>query len=614
MKKFFMLFVFLSLFNQGFCETNDDYILFLNGKNAYLKKDFYNAKLNFETLLKSFSKSDIFTNNYPYFYVGMTYYNLKDYEKAIYFLEKSIYSPKIFENENFQAETSYFLAERDFALGKSFINIGDIETGSFYLQRLNYTTYYPLVSSYEKEALQILSEHSDKAYKKFRLKFEYDFSVIDSFSISEILDICSFYNSKKEYEHEEKLYESILRKENLTLEEKSEILERYFDFLLSANLEEKIIAFTENSSSELQNLYNFYRGLAFYKMRDFSRALYLFNNIEKSKYFSQGNYYIASIYFTLGEYSEALNALKNISNKNIVTDSMAAFSYYSLKDFKNLNRAIKAIEKKYPNTYVGLYFKNLKENSSDISLNSLENLLKFSNTVIDSFEPMPENFLQSGDIIEIDQISKVSKLKDKKLLRVAIEKSIFWKKNNPQSALAITTILENGSFYELAFRNSQNNLGNFSQYRGLFKYNFPTYYQNSVNKFAQKYDIPQELIYTVIHELTGFNAFHVSEDSRFGLMNIPYDENSNFSFFELFDINRNIEEGSKILHEYLIKYKGNQIKALIAYVYGENYLKGIYFDYNNDVNLATILDPKERFFLQNLFVTYIFYSKLYQFK
>lgn len=614
MKKFFTFLFFILLSLKGFAKINDDYTLFLTGKEAYHKKDFTHAKQSFETLLKSFSKSDIFSNNYPYFYIGMNYYKLREYKKAAYFLEKAVYSSQLFLSNNSQAEVSHFFAERDYALGESLIKIGEVEKGRLYLQRVDYDTYYPFVSYYEKKALELLSRDSIQAEKKLKLKFEYDFSLIDDFYTTELLSIGNFFHSKKVYLKEAELYDKLLQKEIISIEERKDIMTAYFNLLLETNDIDKILDFTSKAPSELKEMYNYYRGLAFYQSKDFPRALYLFSTIKGSEYFSKANYYISSIYFALGDYEATLDSLKNITDKNIITDFMAAFSYYSLGDIKNLQRAAKAISKKYPNTYIGLYFKTLDINSPKVSLNSLSNLLNFSMKILENFKSMPDNFLQNGDVIEIEQISKISKLKDRDLLRIALEKSIFWKKTTPQAALAITTILENGQFYNLAFKNSQDNLGEFSKYRGLFKYNFPLYYQDSVNRFSKQYDVPQEIIYTIMHDITEFNSFHISDDSKFGIMNIPYTENSSYSFFELFDVDRNIEEGAKTLHRYLSKYEGNGFKALIAYTYGEEYLSKIYFDYTNDINLSSIIEPEERFFLQNLFMTYIFYSKLYQFR
>ncbi|MGY0393830.1 transglycosylase SLT domain-containing protein [Fusobacterium sp. SYSU M8A802] len=613
MKRIFTLFIFLTLFINSFSQSNDDYTLFLNGKDAYYNKNFNEAKLNFEALLKSFSKSDIFDNNYPYFYIGMNYYQLKDYENSAYFLEKVVSTPEIFISENFRVENIHFLAEKNFALGYSLFKIGNIEKGTLYLKMIDSDVYYPFVAYYEKEALTILSKISIKDEYKLRLKFNYDFSVVDNFTTDELLKIGNYFHSKKEYGYEEKLYTLILEKNTLTEKERERVMSSYLKLLLDSDSQEKLLAITSENDSQLKDLYDFYRGLTYYKNRDFSRALYLFSNIKSGEYFSKANFYIASIYFSLEDYTEALSALKKIQNKNIITDSMAAISYFALKDTKNLNRAIEAISKKYPNSYVGLYFNSLNENYSEISLNSLANLFNFSTNIINNFETLPDNFLQVGDIAEVEQISKISKLRDRAILRIAVEKSSFMDSHTTKSALAITTILENGEFYELAFRNSKKHLGEFSKYRGLIKYNFPLYYSNIIDKYSKKYQVPQELVYTIIHEITGFNPYHISDGSKIGIMNIPYNENNPTIFFDYFNVDRNIEEGVKILKTYLDKYEGNNIKALIAYIYGDEYLKRIYFDYTNDINLASIIEPEERFFLQNLFITYIFYTRLYNF-
>ena len=613
MKKILLIFVFFLSFIEGVAQKNDDYTLFLNGKDAYYKRNFEVAKLNFETLLKSFSRSDIFRNNYPYFYIGMTYYHLGDYESAAFFLEKAVYLSKTFPGEDSKIQDIHFLAERDFALGDSLLKIGKEDKAITYLQRIDYDNFYPFVAYYEKKALELLSDFSSKDKDKLKIKFNYDFTSIDRFSTEELLKIGNFFNSKKEFSKEEELYTLMLKKDSLSLEERKKITAAYLKSLLESNSKEKIIKFTSTPNKNFKDLYSFYRGLAFYQYRDFSRALYIFSTIKEEEYFSKANYYIASIYFSLGDYNNSLIALNKIEKKDMITDSMAAFSYYSLGDEKNLEKAIKVLSKKYPNTYLGIYFKTLDPTYKEISFNSLANLVDFSNRIFNSFQTSPNSFLQSGDILEIEQLSRISALKDRNLLKLALEKSVFWGKTTREAALAITTILENGDFYELAFKNSINNMGNFIDYENLLKYSFPLYYQDKIEKVAKFYDVPLEIIYTLIHDLSEFNPYYISEDSKFGLMCIPYSEVADNNFFELFDIDKNIELGVKRLHTLLEKYNGNKIKTLVAYVYGEDYLKELYFDYTNDINLATILDPQRRFFLQNLLMTYVLYSRLYQF-
>lgn len=615
MKKILYMLLFLFYFNNSFTYTNQDYTLFLDGKKAYYNQDYSLAKLNFETLLKTFPSSPIITNNYAYFFIGMNYYQLKDYEKAAYYLEKAVYISYDFLNDNAQTERLHLFAERDFALGDSLLKIGQKEKAFIYLERIESDTYYPFVAYYEKKALEILSQFYPIYKMKLQLKFEYNFDVINNFSIPSLLKIGKFYSSKKDFEKASEFYSLLLKRDNLLTQEKEDIYTDYFELLLAEKEYAKILDLTKDHNDEFEDLFKYYRGIAFYKKRDFSRALYLFNSVEKGKFFSKANYYSAGIYFTLGEYENVIDNLKNVEEKNIITDSMAGFSYLYLKDKKNSIKAIESIAKKYPNTYIGLYFSQLlKDKNLSINLmDSLEDLITFSNLILNSQLSLPQDFIPKADILEIDQLSQIAELENSEILKIAFKKSSFNKKKSIEGMLGTTLILESGQFYDLAFKNSLLGLKDFANYKELFKYEFPLYYGDIITEYSKKYDVPQELIYTVIHTITGFNPYYISDDSKFGIMNIPYKEGSPIHFFELFDVNTNIEEGTKILKSLLDKYNGNKIKTLIAYVYGEKYLDLLYFGYTNDINFNSITIPEERFFLQNMFMTYIFYSKIYNF-
>ncbi len=94
-------------------------------------------------------------------------------------------------------------------------------------------------------------------------------------------------------------------------------------------------------------------------------------------------------------------------------------------------------------------------------------------------------------------------------------------------------------------------------------------------------------------------------------MQIPY--TSREEIVTLFDPDTNIAMGTEKLKSLLETYKGDKLKSLIAYVYGEELLNRIQFDYDGDLNLDLVADPEERYDLQNLILTYMFYKKLYNF-
>lgn len=149
------------------------------------------------------------------------------------------------------------------------------------------------------------------------------------------------------------------------------------------------------------------------------------------------------------------------------------------------------------------------------------------------------------------------------------------------------------------------------EYKDLIKYNYPLYYKNIVDINSKKYDVPQELIYSAMLISSKFNKRLLSENSKIGLMQIPYE--SSKDIISLFDPQINIAIGTEKLKSLLESYKGNKLKSLIAYIYGEELLNRIQFDYDGDLNLDLITDPEERYELQNLILTYMFYKKLYNF-
>ena len=148
------------------------------GKKPITVKIIHWPQLNFETLMKTFPLSLILSNNYAYFYIGMNYYHLENYEKAAYYLEKAVYISTNLLTDNSQTENLHLFAERDFALGDSLMKIGETQKAITYLNRVGSNTYYPFISYYEKKALEILKEYSPIYEKKLQLKFGYNYTYI----------------------------------------------------------------------------------------------------------------------------------------------------------------------------------------------------------------------------------------------------------------------------------------------------------------------------------------------------------------------------------------------------------------------------------------------------
>ena len=222
-----------------------------------------------------------------------------------------------------------------------------------------------------------------------------------------------------------------------------------------------------------------------------------------------------------------------------------------------------------------------------------------------------DNVFDKINYLELEKLCNISKIKNEELLKIELQNSSFVNKYSISNGLAVTTILENGEFYDLAYKNSSAYRKEFFKYRDLIKYNYPLYYKDIVDNCSKKYDIPQELIYTTMLLGSKFDKEAISKNSRIGLMmvSLKHEEEIN----ELLKPEVNIELGSRKIKELLKKYNGNKLKTLIHYNFGEGVAKSIKFDFDGDINLDTISNPEEKYEIQDLIITYIFYKKLYNF-
>jgi soluble lytic murein transglycosylase-like protein len=88
---------------------------------------------------------------------------------------------------------------------------------------------------------------------------------------------------------------------------------------------------------------------------------------------------------------------------------------------------------------------------------------------------------------------------------------------------------------------------------------------NAVTAASQKYGINEGLIRAVIKQESGFNPYSVSGAGASGIMQIMPENFRNLGITDPFNIEQNIDGGTKLLKEYLDKYNGNTEMGLAAY-------------------------------------------------
>jgi len=115
----------------------------------------------------------------------------------------------------------------------------------------------------------------------------------------------------------------------------------------------------------------------------------------------------------------------------------------------------------------------------------------------------------------------------------------------------------------------------------------------NVLKYSKMYDLPPELVLSVINEESRFRILSTSKKGAAGLMQIMHKPHSEkleklgISRIELYHISHNIHIGCWVLREYYDKTKSVE-KALYRYVGGNTKNSSKYVN-NILINLATIL-------------------------
>ena len=614
MKKIFILLFFILNINI-FSYNYDDYSIFIQGKNAYEQKDYVTAQESFETLMRSFGYSPILKNNYAFYFIGMTYYHLGDYEKAVYYLQKAVFTyNNSFLTKESKFEKNNYLAERDYSLGDALLKIGNFELGETYLQRLDYNYYSPKPSYFEKKALLLLIGRKNGFEDYYNLKFNEDLKSADKLADDKLLKVTEYFSSQKKFDKAIYLGKKILSSPSKDSEIKEKaIIEIFRSYLQEKKYKEIIDIANKYDKIVDSNILFFYKGVAYYKLKDFSRCLYFFESIKEGKYLPTALLYVSGIYYSFGDYNKVIESVNKISTKNIIADILLADSYLKLKKERKFEETARKIINNYPNSYEGLFFAFILENKN-MDLASHNATFKIS-LIIDNFlnstKSDTNNVFDKINYLELEKLCNISKIKNEELLKIELQNSSFVNKYSISNGLAVTTILENGEFYDLAYKNSSAYRKEFFKYRDLIKYNYPLYYKDIVDNCSKKYDIPQEIIYTTMLLGSKFDKEAISKNSRIGLMMIPLKHEEEIN--ELLKPEVNIELGSRKIKELLKKYNGNKLKTLIHYNFGEGVAKSIKFDFDGDINLDTISNPEEKYEIQDLIITYIFYKKLYNF-
>lgn len=613
LKKFINIFLYFFIFTLTYTYSIQDYLLFQSGKVDFLNKDYSLAELKFSTYRNNFKNSAPLVSNYGNFYFGMNYYYLKNYPKAIFYLTQGVYIPKnhyMIKNPKF----NFFQYKRDFYLGKSYYEIKDFKKGDLHFKNLILNYYSPELGYFEKQALEILEKNNIYYSYIKEIKYYEDFTNISKVKTEDLISIGDFFISKNDYINSlkifGKLYPNFYKNQSIKF--------KYALSLLKNKEYLKVINLTQNLEIYGNDNLFYLRGKAFEELRNFSAAIDNFSKVKFGEYKHIAFEEKVNLYYILGEHYKVISLLKNHKDQNFDEKVLFLNSYIHLRNKNQFLNYSENFIQDYPYTFEsGVYslirnnLINNNKNPWDISdYNSFYLINLIVNSYVNNLKPYRENSQLEKKEIELQGLFKIAQLQDEQLLILAINNNELGLVNSDTNTeITKSAIYASGKFYDLALENSQKQKNIFYQYSNLIHYLFPKYYEKKINYFCKLYDIPNNLVYSIILSTSKFKSDYYSTDYKIGLMALTPD--FSIPIENLLNPDTNLNLGIEKLSEIYNKNKGDTLKTLIEYTQGKEILNSIFFEKDGDIDLNKIKDIPLRKNIQSLMYNYAFYNSLY---
>ena len=156
------------------------------------------------------------------------------------------------------------------------------------------------------------------------------------------------------------------------------------------------------------------------------------------------------------------------------------------------------------------------------------------------------------------------------------------------------------------------------------KYLYPYDYQDTINFYADRYEVDRNLVASVILAESKFRQDATSVHGARGLMQIMPEtgswiatqiEDDSFSVDKLYNVNMNIKYGTWYLSELQTEFEGNEVLALAAYNAGRGNVYEWMQKYHWNINFkdyTKIPFPETKEYVKRVLENKKHYNKLYK--
>ncbi len=607
----------------------NDYKLFASGKALLSKENYKDALTKFELLSEKYPESRLFTSKYANYYIGMTYYNLGDYNKARSFLERAIYTPKDFKTGDTYFKKSkkhLFEYERNYYLAKIYLEQGLKEEALKHFKFLIKNYYSKELETYEKMALKELGKYDPYYEILYMVKYEDALPILLSLKNEDILALGDFFQSKGSYESAEKAYSEYINLEKKDIHQvKLSLLETLRRAKKYKVLWEKSSDFIGSSSSDNSDFY-YYLATAEMQLGKKLNAEESFSKVTTGKYKEAASLNLSRLKSSRGDYEGAISILKHIKNSS--AHDLLMETYIKAEMTEEFKETSVDYIKKYPYSDQAAYYRFLLYKESQ-NPNYLNWIIKYNiNTYyyemaysimenMRDLEEYPLNYKSSIYRDNIKRLESIAELGDGEILKIEFDNLYFADNDRVFKEYLMSSIYEKGGFYLDSVLNSRKYQDDFSKYSNLITLLYPRYYVPLVKEAAQKYGIEEALIYSVILQESVFEPSLISKAGATGMMQIMLstarDMNPNITQEELFVPAVNIDLGARYLKKLLTKFNGDVPKAVASYNAGAGNVSKWPSDEKGDLDIEKIPFSETKKYVKRVINNYYKYKRIYHY-